>query len=325
MTASVLVTGSAGFVGSHFARVASDAGLRVVALDDLSTTPRWPCLPVAIERVQGDVGDRALVQDLLAGHAIDAIVHFAGRISVEESIRDPGLYFDQNLSRTLVLLDVSSKCPRPPAFILSSSAAVYGQDVSATILESTAPQPISPYGASKLAAEVVLAAYARARGIAWTALRYFNAAGAHPDGSLCEQHDPETHLIPLAIDAALGARSALVVRGDDYPTRDGTCVRDYVHVMDLAEAHLAALEALDRGEQLDAVNLGASHGVTVREVLVEVARSTGRPVPHAIGPRRRGDAPELVADVDRAAARLGWRPHRTLSEIVADAFRSRRM
>lgn len=320
---TVLVTGAAGFVGSHFARVASDFGLRVVALDDLSTSPRWPFLPETIIRVQGDVGDGELMRDLLAKHAVAAIVHFAGRISVEESIRDPSLYFSQNLSRTIGLLDVASTCLRRPIVLLSSSAAVYGQDVASPILETVLPSPISPYGASKLAAEVVLAGYARARGISWAALRYFNAAGAHPDGSLCEAHEPETHLIPLAIDAALGARSPLVVRGDDYPTRDGTCVRDYVHVMDLAEAHLAALEVLSRGPAIGAVNLGAGRGVTVHEALVEVARVVGRPVPHVVGPRRVGDAPELVADGDRAAEILGWRPRRGLSEIVEDALRSR--
>jgi UDP-glucose-4-epimerase GalE len=322
---SILVTGAAGFVGSHFARAAHDAGLRVVALDDLSTTERWPQLPDAIERVEGNVGDRPLVTDLVAARQVSAVVHFAGRIRVDESVRDPALYFEQNLSRTTALIDAAtSATPRQLSFILSSSAAVYGQAERVPIVELAPTRPINPYGASKLAAEVVLAAYGRARGVRWAALRYFNAAGAHPDGSLRERHDPETHLVPLAIDAALGARPALVVHGDDYATRDGTCARDYVHVMDLAEAHLAALEALGRGVAVGAANLGSERGYTVREVLAEVAAAVGRRVPHEVGPRRAGDPAKLVASAGLAGERLGWRPRRGLAEVVTDALRSRR-
>src|SRR5512143_1173404 len=253
---SILVTGAAGFVGSHFARAAHDAGLRVVAIDDLSTSRNWPALPDGIERVLGDVGDRFLVELLVKDRAIDAIVHFAGRIQVGESMLEPALYFEQNLSRTTTLLDAASACKRPLSFVLSSSAAVYGQAERTPIVELAPTRPINPYGASKLAAEVVLDAYAHARGVRWAAPRYFNAAGAHPDGTLRERHDPETHLVPLAIDAALGTRPALTIYGDDYATHDGTCVRDYVHVMDLAEAHLVAISALERGVAVGAVNLG---------------------------------------------------------------------
>jgi UDP-glucose-4-epimerase GalE len=325
---SVLVTGAAGFVGAHFVRVAHDAGLRVVALDDLSTSRGWPRLPETIERIQNDVGNAAAIRELIANREIDAVVHFAGRICVGESVRDPALYFEQNLARTLTLLDATTASPlkssRPLKFILSSSAAVYGQPKHSPITELAATRPISPYGASKLAAEVALAAYGQARDVRWAALRYFNAAGAHPDGSLCEVHDPETHLVPLAIDAALGTRPPLVVHGDDYPTRDGTCIRDYVHVMDLAEAHLAALDALDRDVAVGAVNLGSACGATVREVLTEVATTVGRRVPYSIGLRREGDPPELVAATDRTTEQLGWRSRRDLREIVSDAFRSRR-
>ncbi len=324
---TILVTGAAGFVGSHFVRVAHDAGLRVVALDDLSTTPRWPRLPEAVERVVGDVGDRALVARLVADRVVGSVVHFAGRIRVDESARDPALYFEQNLARTLALLDAatsSASSHRPLSFLLSSSAAVYGQPERSPIVEIAPARPISPYGASKLASEVALAAYGHARGARWAALRYFNAAGAHPDGSLREQHDPETHLVPLAIDAALGAGPALVVHGEDYPTRDGTCVRDYVHVVDLAEAHLAALAALGRGVAVGAVNLGSGRGATVREVLAEVAIAVGRRVPHEVGPRRAGDPAELVASADLAAETLGWRPRHGLADVVSDALRSRR-
>lgn len=321
---SVLVTGAAGFVGSHVARVAHDAGLRVVALDDLSTSPSWPRLPDAVERIVGDVGDRSLVARLVGDRDVSAIVHFAGRIRVDESMREPALYFEQNLARTIALVEAaSSASTRSLSFVLSSSAAVYGRPARTPIVESTLTCPISPYGASKLAAEVAIAAYGHARGVHWAALRYFNASGAHPDGTLRERHDPETHLVPLAIDAALGVRPALVVHGDAYPTRDGTCERDYVHVVDLAEAHLAALEVLARGGSVGAVNLGSGRGSTVKEVLAEVERIVGQRVPHEVGPRRAGDPPRLVASVDLAAEKLGWRPRRDLAEIVADALRSR--
>lgn len=322
---SVLVTGAAGFVGSHVARAAHDAGLRVVALDDLSTSPSWPQLPVAVERVVGDVGDRSLVAQLVTDRDIDAVVHLAGRVRVDESLREPALYFEQNLERTIALVDAaSSASTRPLSFVLSSSAAVYGRPTRMPVVESMPTLPISPYGASKLAAEVAIGGYKFARGVCWAALRYFNAAGAHPDGTLRERHDPETHLVPLAIDAALGTGPALVVHGDDYPTRDGTCERDYVHVVDLAAAHLAALEVLGRGRCVGAVNLGSGRGATVREVLAEAGLVVGRQVPHEVGPRRAGDPPRLVASADLAGAMLGWRPQRGLAEIVSDTLRSRR-
>ncbi len=323
---TVLVTGAAGFVGSHVARAADDAGLRVVAFDDLSTSPSWPRLPDAVERIVGDVGDRALIAQLVASHNIGAVIHFAGRIRVDESMREPALYFEQNLARTIALVDAATLAAkdRQLVFVLSSSAAVYGQSARMPIVELATTRPINPYGASKLAAEVALSAYGYARGVRWAALRYFNAAGAHPDGTLCERHDPETHLVPLAIDAARGSRPPLVVHGDDYPTRDGTCVRDYVHVVDLADAHLAALEALGRDVVVGSVNLGSERGYTVREVLAEVAAAVGRRVPHAVGPRREGDPAKLVASAGLAAEKFGWRPRRGLAEVVADTLRSRR-
>ena len=326
MTLTVLVTGAAGFVGSHFARVAYDEGLAVLALDDLSTSTRWPALPEKIERIVGDVADRALVTQLVTSRGVNAIVHFAGRIRVEESMREPALYFEQNLTKTIALLDaaVAAQASRALSFVMSSSAAVYGQAERSPIVEMAPLRPINPYGASKLAAEVVLESYARSHGVRWAALRYFNAAGAHPDGSLAERHDPETHLVPLAIDAALGTRPPLVVYGDDYATRDGTCVRDYVHVMDLADAHLAALAALDRGGSIGAVNLGSERGSTVKELLAEVAHAVGRRVPHEVGPRRAGDPPKLVASAGLAREKLGWVPRRGLAEVVSDALLARR-
>ena len=326
MTSTVLVTGAAGFVGSHFCRVAHDAGLRVVALDDFSTSPDWPELTVAFERVVGDVAHSDLIRRLIIDREIDTIVHFAGRIRVDESMRNPALYFEQNITKTSALLAAAtSASSKPLAFVLSSSAAVYGQPDRTPIIERDPTRPINPYGASKLASEIVLQAYARTHEVRWAALRYFNAAGAHPDGSLRERHDPETHLVPLAIDAVLGKRPPLVVHGGDYRTRDGTCVRDYVHVMDLAEAHLAAIATLRGGAEVGALNLGSEHGSTVKEVLNEVTVAAGRSVPYDLGPRREGDPDTLVASAGLAAETIGWRPRRNLGDIVEDALRSRRV
>ena len=325
MTQAVLVTGAAGFVGSHFCRVAHDAGLRVIALDDFSTSPNWPDEVTPFERVVGDAAHGDLIRRLVIDRAVDAIVHFAGRIRVEESTRNPKLYFEQNLTKTVALLDAAtSASDKSLSFVLSSSAAVYGQPERTPIVELASTRPINPYGASKLMAEIALQSYAQTHGVRWAALRYFNAAGAHPDGTLRERHDPETHLVPLAIDAALGRRPPLVVYGDDYPTRDGTCVRDYVHVMDLADAHLAAITTLAHGASVGALNLGSEQGSTVKEVLAEVARVSGRRVPHEVGSRREGDPPKLVASATLAAETIGWRPTRNLAEIVEDALKSRR-
>ena len=319
---SILVTGGCGYVGSHFARAAHDGGSKVVVLDDLSagTTPR---LPDAITVVRGDVADRELVPRLLREHRITGIAHFAGKIQVGESVHKPRLYFDGNLVKSLALLDsvLESECR---TFLFSSTAAVYGMPDQVPITEGAAKAPINPYGASKLAVEEALRAYGAAYGLRWGALRYFNAAGAHADGSLREGHEPETHLIPLVIDAALGRRPALTVFGTDYPTRDGTCVRDYVHVNDLADAHLAALDALDRGVAVDATNLGSASGFTVLEVLREAEKVLGRAVPHTFGPRREGDPAVLLASNQRARELLGWTPRRSdLATILGDAARSR--
>jgi UDP-glucose-4-epimerase GalE len=317
---SILVTGGAGFVGSHFARAAIDAGSKVVVLDDLSagTRPELRC-----ELVRGDIADRALVSRLLREHQITAVAHFAGKIQVGESVQQPRLYFDGNLGKTLALLD--AVLDHGSTFLFSSTAAVYGMPDAVPIPETAPLLPINPYGASKRAVEDALAAYGRAYGLRWAALRYFNAAGAHPDGTLREGHEPETHLIPLVIDAALGHRPPLTVFGRDYATRDGTCVRDYVHVCDLADAHLAALDALHRGVAVGATNLGSANGFTVLEVLREAERVLGVPIPHSFGPRRDGDPAVLLASNSRAQQLLGWTPKRSdLTTVIGDAARSRR-
>jgi UDP-glucose-4-epimerase GalE len=321
---TILVTGGAGFIGSHIARAAAEAGSRVIVLDDLSGAPDWPALPSAIELVRGDVADRKLVEELIARSSVTAVVHLAGKICVGESVVDPAAYFDHNLVRLIALLDVV-RVVGPRAFVLSSSASVYGTPTASPITEHARYAPVSPYGATKLAAEHAIASYGRAYGIGWAALRYFNAAGAHPDGTLRERHDPETHLIPLAIDAAMGRRPPLAVFGNDYPTRDGTCVRDYVHVCDLATAHLVAIAAIDRGEEIGSINLGSGRGHSVLEVIATCARVLGREVPHSFSPRREGDPAVLVADAALARGAIGWRPERgDLGTIVEDAVRSRR-
>jgi UDP-glucose-4-epimerase GalE len=321
---TILVTGGAGFIGAHLVRLAVEAGSRVVVLDDLSGVSgwRWPALPSAAELVRGDIADQALVRTLITHCRVTAIVHFAGKICVSESVSNPALYFDHNVTRSLALLDVVREVG-PRAFVLSSTAAVYGEPTVTPILEIARYAPVNPYGATKLALEHALASYGAAYGITWAALRYFNAAGAHPDGTLREVHDPETHLIPIAIDAAFGRRAPLTVFGRDYPTKDGTCVRDYVHVCDLAQAHLDALDAIDRVGTIGAVNLGSGLGYTVREVLAATARVLGKDVPHEIGPRREGDPAVLVASNTLARQVLGWQPKSDLGTIIDDAARSR--
>jgi UDP-glucose-4-epimerase GalE len=319
---SLLVTGGAGFVGAHVVRLAVEKGYRVVVLDDHSGGPPAR-LPTEVEMVRGDIGDAALVGELCGRHRVTALLHFAGKIQVGESMREPARYFDVNMVRSVRMLDAAIAAG-VSAVIYSSTAAVYGSPAHTPIPEQAALAPVSPYGSSKLAVEYVLQAYGNAYGLRWAALRYFNAAGAHPDGTLREAHDPETHLVPLAIDAALGRRPALALFGDDYPTSDGTCVRDYVHVCDLADAHLAALATLDRSP-VGALNLGSGLGSSVREVLAATRQVCGVEVPHVIAPRRSGDPPILCADATRAADVLGWRPRRSaLETILEDALRSRR-
>ncbi len=323
VASQILVTGGAGFVGSHFVRAACDAGSQVVVLDDLSGG-LMPTLPAQVVFVRGDIGDRALVSRLLREHRITAVVHFAGKIQVGESVKLPALYFDVNVVRTLALLDVIL-AEGPDVFLFSSTAAVYGMPEVVPIVETSPLAPINPYGMSKLGIEHALAAYGVAHGLRWAALRYFNAAGAHPDGSLRETHDPETHLIPLVIDAALGRRPPLTIFGDDYATPDGTCVRDYVHVCDLADAHLAAIAALGSGTAVGATNLGSGRGFSIKEVIDTSAQILARPVPHVFGPRRAGDPAILLASNDRARSVLGWRPKRSdLVTVIDDAVRSRR-
>ncbi len=320
---TILVTGGLGFVGSHFVRAAVESGARVVVLDDRSAGSSPP-LPSGVEVVEGDIGDRPLVRGLIERTSADALVHFAGKIQVGESVRLPGLYFDVNFVRALSLLEAAREAG-VGRVVFSSTAAVYGEPERVPIPEDSRKQPVNAYGASKLSFEHALAAFEKAYGLRWAALRYFNAAGAHPDGTLREAHDPETHLIPLVLDAGLGRRAPIQIFGDDYPTADGTCVRDYIHVCDLASAHLLALDKLAAGEVIGPMNLGTGAGHSVREVLDAAAEVLGAPVPHTMGARREGDPSALVADARRAREELGWQPVRSdIRTIVEDSLRSRR-
>jgi UDP-glucose 4-epimerase len=317
MPGRYLVTGGAGFVGSHLVAALLERGDGVVVFDNLSTGHRDAVLPGA-RLVVGDLADAAAIDAVLGDGAWDGIFHFAALSLVGDSMREPLRYLAENIGNGLRLIDAAVR-QGVRRFVLSSTAALFGEPDRMPIDEETRIVPGSPYGESKWALERALGWADRIHGLRFAALRYFNAAGADPEGRLGEDHRPETHLIPLAIDAALGRRAELAVFGDDYPTPDGTCLRDYIHVTDLATAHLAALARLDAGSVT--YNLGCEGGHSVRAVIESVGRIAGRPVPHRIAPRRPGDPPALVAASGRIAAETGWRPRFTrLDDIVATAY-----
>jgi UDP-glucose 4-epimerase len=318
----VLVTGGAGYVGSHMAVVLLRAGHDVVVVDDLSSGHR-DALRAGTAFVAASVSDRPRMSEVLRTHGIEAILHFAARTQVAESVGDPRLYYESNVAASIALLE-SALDAGVKRFVLSSTAAVYGDPLRVPIDEDHPTFPVNPYGDTKLAIERMLGAYGRAYGLHWAALRYFNAAGADVEAALDERHDPETHLVPIVIDVALGRRDAVTVFGNDYDTPDGTCIRDYIHVLDLCEAHLITLERLASGCQVGALNLGTGHGHSVQQVIDMVRRVSGREVRAVPGPRRPGDPPRLVASPERAARVLGWRAKRhSLEEIVRDAWRAR--
>lgn len=313
-----LVTGGAGYIGSHIVHGLADAGHEVTALDDLRAGHRRAVGEA--ELVTLDLGDERGLEALLQARRFDAVVHCAGSIWVGQSVREPARYYRNNAANAFALFD---GCARAGvlALVLSSTAAVYGEPELQPIAEDVPLRPINPYGASKMMAERALADIGRATGMATAALRYFNVAGADPALRTGEATPDNSHLVKVACEAAIGRRPGMRINGDDYPTPDGTCIRDYVHVDDLARAHLDALgHLLDDGAPFVA-NVGYGHGFSVREVLHAVRKITGRPFPIEIGPRRPGDPPELVADPSRIRALLGWRPrHDDLEAIVATAW-----
>jgi len=314
---NVLVTGGAGYIGSHTVRQLAQAGHRVWVFDHLR---QGHAAAVPADRlIVGDLLDPASLRAALHQQQIEAVIHFAALALVGVSVADPALYYRNNLVGSLNLLDAMRETG-VSRLVFSSTTATYGIPARLPITEDQPQQPINPYGFTKLAIEHALADYSHAYGLSHAALRYFNAAGASPDGELGEDHDPETHLIPLVLKVALGQREQITILGDDYPTPDGTCIRDYVHVDDLAVAHVLALESLQTNSRW-AINLGTGRGHSVRQVIEACRRATGHPIPVAIGPRRPGDPPELVADATRARTLLGWTPRYTdIHEIVATAW-----
>jgi UDP-glucose-4-epimerase GalE len=314
---AVLVTGGAGYIGSHAAKTLRQAGFSVVVYDNLAAGHRSAAK--FGEFVQGDITDVAAVRETLRTHDIFAVMHFAALLDVGESTREPARYYRNNVTGALSVLEAMA-AESVKYLVFSSTCATYGEPIETPISESHPQQPINSYGETKLAVERALPHFERAYGIHSVALRYFNAAGADPDGEIGEDHSPEIHLIPRAIDAAVGG-PGLLVFGDDYPTPDGTCLRDYVHVTDLAEAHVRALDALVDTGRSNAYNLGTGHPHSVREVIDAVARVTGREVPWSLAPRRPGDPAVLYAAPTKAHAELRWTPRFTaLESIVGTAW-----
>lgn len=317
--ARVLVTGGAGYIGSHAVRALVSDGHHVVVLDNLSAG-HAEAVPQGVPLIRLSTRDRVAVGEVLREHQIDSVMHFAAWLVVFDSVRDPLGYYENNVTGSLSLLgamvDVGVR-----RVVFSSTCAVYGEPSRVPIDESQVAQPINAYGETKLAIERALAHVERAHGLRWMALRYFNAAGAHPDGTIGEDHAPEIHLIPRAIEAATGG-APLQVFGEDYPTPDGTCLRDYIHVCDLADAHVRALRALATGHASCAYNAGTGRPHSVKQVIDVVSRVVGAPVRWTAAPRRPGDPATLYAASDRLQHELGWRPrYADLEQIVQDAWR----
>ena len=318
MSESVLVTGGAGYIGSHACKALAEAGYRPVTYDNLSRghrhAVRWGPL------VEGDVADRAAVVAALRSHDVSAVMHFAAFAYVGESGTDPALYYRNNVIGTLALLD-AIRDAEVDRIVFSSTCATYGLPETTPIAETTPQRPVKPYGETKLAIERALHWYGEAYGLRSVALRYFNAAGCDRAGEIGEEHDPETHLIPLVLRAALGAGPPVSIFGTDYPTPDGTAIRDYIHVEDLASAHVRAVGYLGEGGASTALNLATGRGYSVREIIAAVAQAVEHPVPQRESPRRAGDPPVLIADPSLARAVLGWQAECSdLNTIIGTAL-----
>ena len=318
---TVLVTGGAGYIGSHAVLALIDAGHSPVVLDNFSTG--FPeAIPEGVPLEQGDVGDRAFVVELMRRHGVGAVMHFAGSIIVPESVTDPAKYYRNNTANSLSLIEACLEAG-VASFVFSSTAAVYGApDGGAPVQEGDPTVPINPYGASKLMTERMLFDVARAHpGFRPVALRYFNVSGADPEGRSGQRTRNATHLIQLAVETALGRRAMLEIFGDDYPTRDGTCERDYIHVSDLAAAHVSALQYLEAGGAPEAMNCGYGRGMTVKEVISSLERVLGRPVEKSSAPRRAGDPPILISDPAKLKRLLDWTPrHDSIDAILKTAL-----
>ncbi len=315
----VLVVGGAGYIGAHACKALHAAGFEPICLDNLVYGHEWAVRWGPL--IRGDIADESLLNRVFSEHRIWAVMHFAAYAYVGESVADPARYYGNNVSATLVLLNAMRR-HGVTRFVFSSTCATYGVPTRLPIPEDHPQAPINPYGHSKLMVEQILADFRSAYGLRSVSLRYFNAAGADPDGEIGESHDPETHLIPLVLDVAAGRRDAISVFGRDYDTPDGTCVRDYIHVTDLADAHVLALGALRDGSPRPVYNLGNGRGFSVAEVIDVCRRVTGHPIPVVDSARRPGDPPVLVGDATRARAELGWSPrYAELESIVETAWR----
>ncbi|EOS58304.1 MULTISPECIES: UDP-glucose 4-epimerase GalE [Paenibacillus] len=315
---AILVTGGAGYIGSHTVAALLEQGREVVVIDNLQTGHREALLGGKL--YEGDLRDKPLLAKLFAENEIEAVIHFAANSLVGESMKDPVKYFDNNVYGTLCLLDAMDQA-NVRKIVFSSTAATYGEPEKVPIEESDPTRPTNVYGETKLTMERMMAWFDQVLGIKYVSLRYFNAAGAHESGKIGEDHRPESHLIPLIIQAALGQRPSIQVFGDDYNTGDGTCIRDYIHVSDLADAHLRAVDHLLSGGESDVFNLGNGQGFSVKEVIETVKQVTGRDFPVVISPRRAGDPAVLIASSDKARRVLGWNPTRNkLSSIIESAW-----
>jgi UDP-glucose 4-epimerase len=315
---NILVVGGAGYIGSHAVRFLLAAGHHVTVYDNLSRGHR-EAVPDGL-LVEGELTDRSKLVSVLREHQIESVMHFAAFALVNESVNDPSLYYRNNVIAALELLEAMKEA-EVKKIVFSSTTATYGEPEAMPISEATPQQPINPYGFTKLVIERALADYATAYGFGYAALRYFNAAGAHPDGMIGEDHDPESHLIPVVLQVALGQREQITVFGDDFATPDGTCLRDYIHVDDLANAHLRALEQIEPGKGI-CVNLGTGRGTSVREIVEACRKVTGHPIPTVMGDRRAGDPAELVADNRLAKKLLDWTPkYESVESIVETAWR----
>ena len=322
----ILVTGGAGYIGSHTCVELLNAGYDVVVLDNLSNASEKSLERVSkitgkpVKFYKADILDRDALNEIFDKEDIDSCIHFAGLKAVGESVAKPWEYYENNIAGTLTLVDVMRK-HNVKNIVFSSTAATYGEPENIPILETDRTFPTNPYGESKLAVEKMMKWCDVAYGIKFTALRYFNVAGAHPTGEIGEDHNPESHLIPIILQVALGKRESIGIYGDDYPTPDGTCIRDYIHVMDLADAHILALKRLYNGGESAIFNLGNGEGFSVKEVIEVTRKVTGHPIPAVVSPRRAGDPAKLVATSEKAMRELNWKPkYNSLEKIIETAW-----
>lgn len=316
---AVLVCGGAGYIGSHAVARLIEKGEEVIVLDNLYTGHR-DAVPAEVKLCIGDLADEKFMDKVFQENKIDSVMHFAAYSLVGESVEKPMKYYENNVYGSLCLLKTMEKFG-VKKIVFSSTAATYGEPENIPIVETDKTDPTNPYGESKLAVEKMLKWCEKAYGINYIVLRYFNVAGAHESGSIGEDHSPETHLIPLVLQVALGKRDKIFMYGEDYDTHDGTCIRDYIHVMDLVDAHILAIEKLKNGGESSTYNLGNGSGFTVKEVIETSRKVTGHPIPAEVAPRRAGDPAKLVASSEKAMNELGWKPqHDSMEKIIASAW-----